>query len=565
MRRTIFSEDFNAFKGTGIASDPLAGQLDSDVWTVSGFGDPDADAARGTTSGGVTTGGLYAVMRGAGDSGLLIQPSGSDFTPGDLTIRLDAGDAALTDVMLSFDRLVQNDQPRANSFDLSVSLDGSTYAALDAFTSGGPADMLGLMSQTVTVALPDLAAGAEIFLQWTGDDTSGAGSRDEFGLDNILVAGDTADAPLPAIVINEVLASTTSTDSEYVELFGPAGASLAGLSFVSVESDPGTSTGEIEFRYDFADDAVIGLNGFYLIANETARLTYGVTPNAAFTASIEKSSATYALVETASLTGTFVAGGEVVRDAVANVDNADDAATTFFGAPVVGPDGSFLPAGVGRIVDGVDTDTAADFRILNFFNDSPPNTPTAGTGDDDGGGDGGGGNVTVDDAPTVISAIQGAGDTSPLVGARVVVEAIVTADFQSGDADEMRSLDGFFLMEQGADRDDDAATSEGLFAYEGGDTRTDVSEGDLVRVLGTVVERFGQTAIEVDEIRIERAAAADPLSLAVETMLPDTFGREAFEGMLIRVPEPLTFSESFDYEAFGAATLSTDGPVYQFT
>ena len=31
----------------------------------------------------------------------------------------------------------------------------------------------------------------------------------------------------------------------------------------------------------------------------------------------------------------------------------------FFGAPVIGPDGTFFPAGARRVTDGVDTDTVA--------------------------------------------------------------------------------------------------------------------------------------------------------------------------------------------------------------
>ncbi len=146
-----------------------------------------------------------------------------------------------------------------------------------------------------------------------------------------------------------------------------------------------------------------------------------------------------------------------------------------------------------------------------------------------------------------------------------MVEAIVTGDFQDGDADATRDLGGFFLMERAGDRDGDDATSEGIFAFEGGVTATDVSEGDLVRVLGTVCEALRPDPIEVREIRVEEAGAADPLSLAVETTLPDADGREALEGMLVTVTEALTFSESFDYEDFGEATFTSGGPVYQYS
>ncbi|WP_299655630.1 ExeM/NucH family extracellular endonuclease [uncultured Jannaschia sp.] len=369
--------------------------------------------------------------------------------------------------------------------------------------------------------------------------------------------------PLQALVLNEVLGSTTGTDSEYIELFGEAGTSLDGLSVIVVESDAGASNGMIDFRLDFGAGDAIGANGFFLAANGIAAATYGVTPNLAIADnSIENSSYTIALVETASLAGGAVTGQEVVLDAV-GVTDGEGPESFAFGAPVVGPDGTFLPAGVGRVEDGVDTDQASDFEILNF-NNGAPNSPTAGTMGDDGEPDTG--DVTIDDTPTLVSAIQGAGEASPLVGQAVVVEAIVTGDFQSGDDDDFRNLDGFFLMEERSDFDADDMTSEGIFAFEGGDTQLDVAAGDRVRVLGTVVERFGKTTIEVAEIRIEdEAVETDILSLAVESALPPVAAREALESMLVDVNEPLTFTESFDYETFNDGTLAAGGSVYQYT
>ena len=50
---------------------------------------------------------------------------------------------------------------------------------------------------------------------------------------------------------------------------------------------------------------------------------------------------------------------------------------------------AFLPAGVGQVEDGVDTDQASDFTILSFQNVSPPNTAIAGAIENDGGPGGG--------------------------------------------------------------------------------------------------------------------------------------------------------------------------------
>ncbi|HET9906365.1 MAG TPA: ExeM/NucH family extracellular endonuclease [Anaerolineales bacterium] len=222
--------------------------------------------------------------------------------------------------------------------------------------------------------------------------------------------------PVVSTVINEVLASTAGTDVEYIELYGGPGASLAGLSLIYVESN-NTGAGTIDFRYNFAPTDTLGLNGFYLIGvTSLLQATYGVTPNADIpTNSLENSSATVALVETSSLSGTSVGGSEVVLDAVGITDAT--ASTFFFSAPVVGPDGTFFPAGVRRVTDGVDTDTTADW-VISDFNLGPANTPTAGT--------------TADVAPTVTATNPANGATAVPVGSDITVTFSESVDVAAG-------------------------------------------------------------------------------------------------------------------------------------
>lgn len=210
------------------------------------------------------------------------------------------------------------------------------------------------------------------------------------------------------VKINEVLGSTSGTDVEYIELFGTPGASLAGLSIIVVESDAGSSNGAIDKQIDLPSDAAFGSNGFYLIGNSLVTTQYGVTPNLEMSNnSIENSSYTIALVETSSIGGSAVGGNEDVLDSVGVTDGgATD--SFFFGAPVIGPDGGFLPAGARRVVDGVDTDTIADWTFSDF-NLGPDNTPTAGS---------------VEDVAPIVTA------TSPAEGATdVPVASTIGVDF----------------------------------------------------------------------------------------------------------------------------------------
>lgn len=253
--------------------------------------------------------------------------------------------------------------------------------------------------------------GSDVFdpsAEWDGfatDTTSGLGSHTA-----------NCDDPQPT-VLNEVLASTTGTDVEFIELYGEPGASLAGLSLIYVESNNGASLGAIDFRYDFAGTDAIGVNGFFLLGTTTSlQSVYGVTPNINIvTNSLENSSATVALVETSSLSGTTVSGSETVLDSVGITDAT--ASAFFFGAPVVGPDGSFFPAGVRRITDGVDTDTAADW-VISDFNLGPANTPTAGT--------------SSDLAPTVTETNPAAGATNVAVSSNISVTFSESVDVAAG-------------------------------------------------------------------------------------------------------------------------------------
>ena len=373
------------------------------------------------------------------------------------------------------------------------------------------------------------------------------------------------------VLLNEILGSTTGSDSEYIELYGDPGAALAGLSVIVVESDMSTATvanGTIDFRVDFVAGATLGTNGYYLVANGLAATTYGVTPNLAMPDnSIENSSYTIALVETASLsggTGTVVTGSEVVLDAVGLTDGETEE-SFHFDAPVIGPDtAGFLPAGARRVPVGEDTDTAADWAFADF-NHGGDNTPTPGTFDDP---DPDPDPATPCEVPaadlTPIHAIQGSGASTPMSGAGVVTRGVVTADFTSGGESGIpanQGMRGFFMEAVAADRDEDPATSEGLFVFDA-DGVFDGMPGDPVAVAGTAGEGFGVTQITLDAVEVCDGATTD-LPAVPDLTLPLAPGDrdaayEPTESMRVSHPT-LTVVEFFQLERFGEIRLSADG------
>jgi predicted extracellular nuclease len=156
---------------------------------------------------------------------------------------------------------------------------------------------------------------------------------------------------------------------------------------------------------------------------------------------------------------------------------------------------------------------------------------------------------------TFIHEVQGAGESSPMVGTRVVVKGIVTADFQGSDA-----LRGFFVQEEDADMDDDLSTSEGIFVFDA-DFGVDVQAGDQVAVEATVAEYYSLTELtNVTDIEVLASDQPLPTQAARELPLPDPDSEplylEAVEGMRVSFAQPLTVSETYNLGRYGEILLS---------
>lgn len=160
-------------------------------------------------------------------------------------------------------------------------------------------------------------------------------------------------------------------------------------------------------------------------------------------------------------------------------------------------------------------------------------------------------------AATDVADIQGTGVESPLAGQPVIVTGIVTGDFQDNDDDVSRNLGGFYLQSDAPDND--PVTSDGIFIYDGHAPATDVSPGDRVEVEGIVTEHFGETQVTAKAVKVTGSGVVEPTDVRLPANL------EAYEGMLLRFPDPLTVSGLRTLERFGDMTLSAGGRLHQFT
>ena len=172
-------------------------------------------------------------------------------------------------------------------------------------------------------------------------------------------------------------------------------------------------------------------------------------------------------------------------------------------------------------------------------------------------------------ADTAIYDVQGTGASSPLDGQEVVVEGIVSGDFQAGDADEMSNLGGFYVQSA---PDNDPATSDGVFVFDGDTPAVDVNPGDRVRVAGSVKEYFGETQIVASTVAVIGNDTIQPTDviLPVAATITNSDGfliadLERYEGMLVRFPQTLTVSQTRQLDRFGQMLLSAGGRQFAFT
>ncbi|WP_161635654.1 ExeM/NucH family extracellular endonuclease [Actibacterium mucosum] len=152
---------------------------------------------------------------------------------------------------------------------------------------------------------------------------------------------------------------------------------------------------------------------------------------------------------------------------------------------------------------------------------------------------------------TKIHEVQGSGDASAMIGQEVTIEGIVVGTLTDGSG----NISGYYLQEEDADADGDAATSEGIFVFAPG---ADVAVGDQIRVTGDVDEFNGLT--ELTNVSNSQTLQSG-MTLPTATLITiGTDGYEAVEGMRVELvsggEDPLTVITNFNLDRFGEVRVS---------
>lgn len=255
MQTTVGSNPSTVYSGAGFAPAPItAGRLNSNAWEVKGwsfgtllFGDTQTvdDFGRGSVSGGVITPGMYALTTYPGATTnpmLLIQTGPGDMAPGTVTLRIkNNGTANITQLNLSYNLFVQNDENSSTSVKFSHSADNLSFVnenTLD-YTSPDIADAfqwvnvsLPSPSRTLTINGLSIEPGAYYYIRWAFADVTVSGDRDELGLDDIEVSA-VYGPPAPEINVqcygnNLLTGDVTPTVGKGTD-FAPIGSPLSTL------------------------------------------------------------------------------------------------------------------------------------------------------------------------------------------------------------------------------------------------------------------------------------------------------------------------------------------------
>ncbi len=297
----------------------------------------------------------------------------------------------------------------------------------------------------------------------------------------------------------------------------------------------------------------IPANGYYLIKLATGANTAQPalpTPDATGTTALSATAGKVALVNnTVALTGACPLPSAVVVDFV----GFGSTATCSEGSsPSAAPSNS---TAVLRAADGC-TDTNINGSDFSTGLPSPRNSATpavaCGAGNPAPGPD-------PDPVDLATYTIQGSGAKSTLVGTLARTRGVVTKLVNNG----------FFM--QDLTGDGNPATSDGIFVFTGSAAFAAAAPGNLVQVVGTVVEfntgaasnahTLARTLTELSNVTAVTLLGTGLVITPVVINLPEAVedDLERYEGMLVTLSGPLTVSQNFFQARYGQLTLSSGG------
>lgn len=482
-----------------------------DGWTVQYASAAGTSWQRTTLSGTIQPGTYYLVQQAAGSGGTTPLPTPD--AAGSIAMSASSGKVALVADLT----LLTGSCP-------SGTVDVVGFGTADCFEGTSAAPSL----NNTTAAIRADGGCTETDQNGTDFTTGAPAPRNSSSPTNVCAPSS------PVLVINEIDYDQPGTDAaEFVEITN-TGDAAADLSAVQLEFVNGTGGGATVYN-------TIQLGGTLAPGDH-----YVVCANAATVANCDLDDAPDTnFIQNGAPDAVALLVDGVIVDTVSY--EGDTGAPYTEGSGTGLEDSTVAGIGISRCPDGEDTDrNNADF-VPAAITPGEPTSPTCGL------------------TYSLISTVQGAGASVATPGI-VSVDAIVTADYQSSD-----QLRGFFIQEEDADGDGDAATSEGIFVFCSG-CPVDVSVGDRVSVTGNANEFFGMSQISATlDTDITVLSSGNPLPSPTDVDLPasgstrDAATFEAVEGMIVEFTDTLVVSEYFELARYGQLVLTAGERPRQFT
>ncbi|HEX9981387.1 MAG TPA: choice-of-anchor D domain-containing protein [Flavobacterium sp.] len=255
---------YGAFVGTGFSPTAVTGRLNSAAWETKGWQNGDLlfgasmvnpAHARGAVAGAAITEGIYAYTdapASVANPALMFQPGPGDFAPGTIALKIkNNGTANMTQLEVSYNIYVRNDEDMSSSFNFSHSPDNVVYESEPTMDYNSPEVQDAFQWTLVDIAPSrhfivtgiNVPPGGFYYVRWSCEDVSGTGNRDEFGLDDIVLTG-TYGPPAPEInvtgnsvtILNNDMSPTVSDGTIFANTFTGGSASLTTYNIQNIGS-----------------------------------------------------------------------------------------------------------------------------------------------------------------------------------------------------------------------------------------------------------------------------------------------------------------------------------------
>ena len=354
------------------------------------------------------------------------------------------------------------------------------------------------------------------------------------GLSLILVPTAHAAPDGSNVVINEVYGGGGNSGSafthDFVELYNPTDADI---DLTGWQIDQMSAAGNTGTLHTIAS-GVIPAGGYFLVqgaagANDSGQLP---APDSVATFQFSGTNASAELIDATGTPVDLVGWGSATRFETAPAPRTANSTST------------------ARITPGVDTDNnSVDFATgaptpmnsgLEATTPEQPEEPEA------------------PGEPVTIAEIQGTGDATPLLGAQVTTEGVVTAVYDEG------GRNGFIMQTPGTGGVEKQVgdASDAIFVYLGG-VQEFPGIGDSLIVTGQADEYYGITQLKNPTITVPDTLFAEVTPTPIDRLPAGDAAREPYEHMLVMPTGAHTVTNNYQLNRYGELGLAPGGTAHR--